>query len=70
MTGFKPASRWLSDLPYPSLLEAVDEALLTAASKHASVIPLAEHWVSLPQRERAFLHGQLRAALRRRMSVL
>lgn len=62
-------NRWLTSLDYPELWEAVDEALIVTAAKHKDAIPLAEKWVALPKRSRAFLHGQLRAALRRRMTL-
>jgi hypothetical protein len=63
-----PAPDWLSRVAYPDLWEAVDEALLATATKLPGASPLAEMWRALPKRERAYLHGQLRAALRRRMA--
>jgi hypothetical protein len=62
--------QWLSSVGYPELSEAVDEALLLTALKHPEAGLLAERWVSLPKRVRAHLHGQIRAALRRRMGCL
>jgi hypothetical protein len=63
------ANLWLSEVGYPELLEAVDEALILSAASHPEAGLLAERWVSLPKRVRAHLHGQLRAALRRRMGL-
>ena len=63
----KTANRWLAEIGYPELWEAVDEALIITSQKFPEVIPLSEQWIVLPKRQRAFLHGQLRAALRRRM---
>lgn len=65
--GATTASQWLTDVDYPELWEAIDEALLMTTAKHAETGLLAERWVALPKRARAHLHGQLRAALRRRM---
>lgn len=65
----KTANRWVSELSYPELWEAIDEALLSTAVKHREAGPLAEQWVRMPKRVRGHLHGQLRAALRRRMLV-
>lgn len=62
------ANRWLTELSYPQLWEAVDEALVRTAEEHPVACPLAERWVALPKRVRAKLHGHLRAALRRRMT--
>jgi hypothetical protein len=65
----KSAFRWLCDVEYPELWEAIDEALVESAMKFPRMSPLAEKWVEVPKRERAHLHGQIRAALRRRMNV-
>lgn len=62
-------TKWLSEVGYPELWEAIDEALLATAVEHAEAGKLAEQWVRMPKRVRANLHGQLRSALRRRMSV-
>lgn len=62
-------NRWLTSLSYPELWEAVDEALIVTAAKFPEATPLAEKWVAMPKRTRAFMHGQLRAALRRRMTL-
>jgi hypothetical protein len=61
------ANKWLTDVDYPELWEAIDEALILTAACYPESGLLAERWVSLPKRVRAHLHGQLRAALRRRM---
>jgi hypothetical protein len=57
------------ELDYPELWEAVDEALVVCSAKFPQVSPLAQRWVALSKRERGYLHGQLRAALRRRMML-
>jgi hypothetical protein len=62
-------TKWLSEVGYPELWEAIDEALLSTATEHAEAGLLAEQWVKMPKRVRANLHGKLRSALRRRMSV-
>jgi hypothetical protein len=62
-------TKWLSEVGYPELWEAIDEALLAAAAEHKEAGLLAEQWVKMPKRVRANLHGQLRCALRRRMSA-
>ena len=62
-------TKWLSEVGYPELWEAIDEALLATAMQHAEAGSLAEQWVKMPKRVRANLHSQLRCALRRRMSV-
>ena len=62
-------TKWLSEVGYPELWEAIDEALLATATEHKEAGILAEQWVKMPKRVRANLHGQLRSALRRRMSV-
>jgi hypothetical protein len=63
----KTANKWVSELGYPELWEAIDEALLATASKHKEAASLAEQWVRVPKHVRGHLHRQLRAALRRRM---
>lgn len=62
------ANKWLTDVGYPELWEAIDEALILTTASHPETGLLAERWVALPKRARAHLHGQLRAALRRRMT--
>lgn len=66
----KPASHWLADLEYPELWEAIDEALVATAARHREIQPLAQAWLRVPKRSRAYLHGQIRLALRRRMPSL
>lgn len=65
----KSAHKWLADMGYPELWEAVDEALIATSEKFPEASPLAERWVALPKRVRANLHGHLRTALRRRMKL-
>ncbi|GEM_PF-6799881 len=63
------ASKWLSEVGYPELWEAIDEALMATAAEHQEAVRLSELWVRMPKRVRGHLHGQLRSALRRRMAV-
>lgn len=62
-------TKWLAEVGYPELWEAIDEALIVTATEHQEAGMLAEQWVKIPKRVRANLHGHLRSALRRRMSV-
>ncbi len=65
----KSPAKWVEEVGYPELWEAIDEALMATAHKHADAGRLAQAWVAMPKRVRAHLHGQLRQALRRRMSI-
>lgn len=63
---------WLRQQKYPELWEAVDEALVATALNYPDdkdVARLSQSWLKLSKRTRAHLHGQLRAALQRRMPL-